>query len=156
MREHQVPKRRVEVELTFTGGERRKVAVFLSEQAPEHAGPERVSDVLSRRDAFFPAIDPASGEANLVARAAVTIARLPRGAEPGDADEVTIPTEHEVKIHLRDGQRVSGMVSYVLPPERSRLVDFLNTAPPFFRLLAGDDLLLVNREQVVRVTAASR
>lgn len=157
MRELRVPKRRVEVELTFTGGERRTVAVFLSEQAPEHAGPERVSDVLTRREPFFPAIDPTTGETNLVARAAVALARLARADEPGDADELTIPTEHEVEIHLRDGQQVGGTLAYVLPPERSRLVDFLNVAPPFFRLLVGGDLLLlVSRDQVARVTALSR
>jgi hypothetical protein len=152
VRELQVPKRRVEVELTFTGGEHGRFGVFVAEHCVERSGPERVSDVLSRRDPFFPAVDPGTGEATVVARAAVAVVQVPRADEPGDGDEVGPATEHAVELHLHDGQRVRGTVSYVLPPERSRLLDFLNAAPPFLRLVAeSGDVLLVNRDHVVRV-----
>lgn len=153
MRELHVPKRRVEVELTFVNRERRRLALFLSSERPGRAGPERVSDLLARAEPFFPAVDPATGDVSLVARDAVALARLGPADEPDDGDALTLPTEHPVEIHLRDGGRVEGTLSYVLPPERSRPIDFLNAAPRFFRLLAGRDLLLVNRDAVVSVAA---
>jgi hypothetical protein len=154
VRELQVPKRRVEVELTFTDGECGRFAVFVAESCSERAGPERVSDVLARGGRFFPAVDPATGEGTLVASAAVAVARVPRAAEPGDAaEELAGATEHAIEVHLHDGRLVRGVASYALPPERSRLLDFLNVAPPFLRLRSADgDVLLVNRDQVVRVT----
>jgi hypothetical protein len=152
-----VPKRRVEVELALAGGERRRVVLFVAESTHEHAGPERVSDLLSRGEAFFPAADAATREMSFLSRDAVALARVPRAAEPGDADELTIPTEHEVVVELRDGTRERGIVSYVLPPERSRLVDFLNDPAPFFRLLTSpDELLLVSRRHVARVVLPPR
>jgi hypothetical protein len=150
-----VPKRRVEVEIAFCGGERRRLLLYLAESASDHSGPERVSDVLGRDDRFFPAHDPASDQVVFVARDAVAYASVPRSAEPGDANELTIPTEHVLEITLCDGQRVRGVVGYVLPAERSRLVDFLNHAPSFLRLLASpEELLLVNGRHVARVALA--
>ena len=49
-----------------------------------------------------------------------------------------------------------GLVSYLRPPDRSRLVEFLNEPEPFFRLLEGASLVLVNKRHVVRVTLLSR
>ncbi len=57
---------------------------------------------------------------------------------------------------LNDGGRLRGLVGYVLPPERSRLVDFLNEAPLFFRLLERDQVALVNKHHVARVALIDR
>jgi hypothetical protein len=152
-----VPKRRVEAEIALAGGERRPLVLFVAESAHDHDGPERVSDLLCRGGAFFPAADPATGDMSFLSRDAVALVRLPRDAEPGDADELTIPTEHEVVVELRDGARARGIVSYVLPPEHSRLVDFLNDPAPFFRLFTSpDEVLLVSRQHVARVVLPSR
>ncbi len=152
-----VPKHRVRVELLLAGGERREAIVFLAAQAEEHSGPERVSDLLAREEAFFPAEDAATGETWFVARGAVAAARVARALEPGDGDEHTLPTEHEVEVALRDRQRLRGTLSSVLPPDHSRGIDFLNEAPRFFRLLASaDDLLLVHREHVVGLALSPR
>jgi hypothetical protein len=156
MKELNVPKRGFEAEVQFVGGERLSLLLFVAESAQDHAGPERVSDLLCQGPAFLPARDPITGKTCFIARAAISVVRLARGAEPGDADELTIPTEHEVEIVLRDGTTVQGTLSYVLPAERSRLNDFLNEAPPFFRLFTSTaEVLLVNRGHVARVLFAA-
>ena len=71
-------------------------------------------------------------------------------------EDVSIPTEHEVEALLQDGTVLRGLVSYLRPAERSRLVDFLNEPPPFFRLLEGAGLVLVNKRHVLGVTLVSR
>ncbi len=156
MTDLRVPKRRVAVEIVLPGGAARRVTVFLADAAPGHGGGERLSDLLNGRDEFVPAFDEDAGVLTFLNRAAVALARAPRDLEAEEADEITIPTEHEVEITLADGQRLRGVVSYVLPPDHSRLVDFLNDRAPFFRLLEPGALTLVSRRHVARVAIVAR
>ena len=68
-----------------------------------------------------------------------------------DADTLTLPTEHEVEVLLGSGLRLRGLVSFLRPPDHSRLVDFLNEADPFFRLIEERAIALVNKRHVSRV-----
>jgi hypothetical protein len=89
-------------------------------------------------------------------RSAISALRLDPALDEDVDEDVTIPTEHEVEVLLREGTALKGLVSYLRPSERSRLVDFLNEGPPFFRLLDGASLVLVNKRHVVRVTLVNR
>jgi hypothetical protein len=153
MNELRVPKRRVEVELLLSGGSGRRVALFLSEHAPDHLGAERVSDLLNQGGEFLPALDVARGGGHAcIARSAVVFVRVPAPGEPEDGAEWhTIPTEHEVEVTLVDGGRLRGLVTYVLPPERSRVLDYLNEPEPFFRLQQREGVVLVNKRHVAEV-----
>jgi hypothetical protein len=88
-------------------------------------------------------------------RASIAVARVAADEEPAD-DAFTIPMEHEVEITLADGARLSGLVAYVAPESRERLVDFLNRTEPFFRLLERDRVALVGRAHVARVALLQR
>jgi len=156
MADLRVPKHRVPVEIVMPGGTVRHVAVFLAEAAPAHGGPERLSDLLNGGEEFIPAHDEESGVMTFLNREAVALARVARSVEANDADDITIPTEHEVEITLSDGSRLRGLVSYLLPPEHGRLVDFLNQRTPFLRLVDGDRVTLVSRRHVARVAIAER
>jgi hypothetical protein len=155
MDELRVPKRRVEAEVVLPGGEVRRVTLFLAEAAPGHAGPERPLDLLNGAAEFFPALDGAAGGTAFLNRRSVPVVRVERRFDAPD-DEVTLPTEHDVEVQLLDGSRLTGLVSYVRPPERSRLGDFLNEPPPFFRLLLEDRVAYVNKRHVVRVALRPR
>ena len=50
-----------------------------------------------------------------------------------------------------DGRTLRGLLSYVMPPERSRVIDYLHEQPPFFRLLHGDRVALVNKLHAVQL-----
>ena len=156
MEELRVPKRRVEAEVLLASGVTRRVAVFLADSAPGHAGAERFSDLLNGREDFIPAFDVALDAITFVNRTGVVVARVAPHHESDRADDITIPTEHEVEIGLLDGSALRGLVSYVMPADRSRLNDFLNAAPPFFRLLERDAVALVNKRHVARVVPLSR
>jgi hypothetical protein len=150
-----VPKRQVAVEVVLPGGTVRRVSVFLAAAAPGHEGAERVSDLLNGGGNFFPAFDEQSGAMTFLNRESVALARVARDAEEWASNGVALATEHEVEITLADGTRLQGVVSYLLPPEHSRLVDFLNHASPFFPLLERDSVTLVSRAQVARVAFLS-
>lgn len=157
MDELRIPKRRTAVEFRLLAREEPlKLDVFLGEQASEHLGPERLSDLLNGPSDFVPALDPATNRMLFLQRANIAVARVSIDEEPGDeASEHTIPTEHHVVFELVDRSRITGLVSYVLPPDRSRLNDYLNIAPPFIRVLGTEDVALINKRHLVQVETAS-
>ncbi|HZX95937.1 MAG TPA: hypothetical protein VFE90_15550 [Myxococcales bacterium] len=151
MTDLRVPKRRVPVEIVQVGGAVRRIAVFLAEAVASHAGPERLADILNGQDEFIPAFDEQAAAMTFLNRAAVALARMTGQVEVDGANDVTVSSEHDVEITLLDGSRLRGLISYSLPSDRSRLVDFLNDATPFFQLVEGDSVTLVSRRQVARV-----
>jgi len=151
-----VPKRRVAVAVTLAGGLRRQVAVFLAEAVPGHAGSERLSDLLNGSSDFIPALETDSRVMTFLNRAAVMIAEAGADAERTGADELTIPTEHEVEVTLDNGRALRGHVTYVLPPDRGRLADFLNDGTLFLPLHADEGVLLVAKRHIARVMLAER
>jgi hypothetical protein len=153
MRELTVPKRRVEVTVHLVGGIESRVTLFLAESSASRDGGERVRDLLERGGEFIPAFDAAAGAMTFLRRSAILLVVAPREAPSGEADEVTVPTEHEVELTLDDGRALRGLLSYVLPPERSRLVDHLNEPPRFLALEGSDALRLVHKAHVTRVLA---
>lgn len=151
-----VPKRRIPVEVLLPGGRTCKMAMFLSEVAADHTGPERPSDLLNGGDDFVPAFDETGKAMTFLNRSTIAAVRLDPALDADVEEDVSIPTEHEVELLLQDGTSLRGLVSYLRPSERSRLVDFLNEAPPFFRLIDAAVLVLVNKRHVVRVSLLSR
>ncbi len=156
MEDLRVPKRRIPVEVLLPGGRKSQMALYLSEVAADHTGPERPSDLLNGGDDFVPAFDETGEAMTFLNRSAITALQMDPSLDADVDEEVSIPTEHEVEVLLQDGTTLRGLISYLRPAERSRLVDFLNEAPPFFRLLDAAVLVLVNKRHVVRVTLLSK
>ncbi len=154
MEDLRVPKRRVAAEALLPGGDARRITLFLAGAASHHAGPERASDVLNGRDEFVPAFDEDAGAMTFLNRAGLAAVRVPGREVEDDGAELTLPTEHEVEVVLQGGATLRGLVSYLRPADRSRLVDFLNEPEPFFRLLEEHAVALVNKRHVVRVVLA--
>ncbi len=155
MNELRVPKHQIAVEVILPGGTVRRMALFLAEAAPDHAGPEVPLDLLNGRDDFIPAFDEGARVMSFLHRPGVPVVRLERTLDAGEED-VTLPTEHEVEVQLTDGTTLAGLVSYVRPPDRTRLVDVLNEPHPFFRLLQGDQVAYVNKRHVSCVALRTR
>lgn len=155
MDELRVPKHKTAVDVLLPGGAARRMALFLAEAAPDHAGPEVPLDLLNGRDDFIPAFDETSGTMSFLHRPGVPVVRVARALDAGE-EEVTLPTEHEVEVQLNDGSALSGLISYVRPADRTRLVDVLNEPHPFFRLLQGDAVAYVNKRHVSCVALRSR
>jgi hypothetical protein len=151
MDELRVPKRRVAAEVLLPGGTARRIALFLADAASHHTGPERPGDLLNGGDDFIPAFDEDAQAMSFLHRAGIAAVRIARDLEHEDEDDLTLPTEHDVEVLLGSGQLLRGLVSYLRPPDRSRLVDFLNEPEPFFRLVEGATTVLVNKRHVARV-----
>jgi hypothetical protein len=155
MSDLRVPKHKKSVEVVLPGGGVRRMALFLAEAASDHAGPELPLDLLNGRDEFIPAFDEGAGTMSFLHRPGVPVVRMASALDAGEA-EVTLPTEHEVEVQLVDGTTLGGLVSFVRPPDRSRLVDVLNEPAPFFRLLQGELVAYVNKRHVACVALLGR
>ncbi len=153
MDELRVPKRRASAVAQPPGGAGRRVSLFLAEAAPGHAGPERPSDVLNAGRAFVPAFDEDAARFTLHNVDGLAVVRVDRALEETapDADALALRTEHEVEVALASGETLRGVVGYLRPPGRSRLVDFLNEADAFFPVVEERAIALVNKRHVARV-----
>ena len=155
MDELRVPKRRVSAEAILAGGTARRITLFLAEAASHHSGPERPGDLLNGGGDFIPALDEEAGAMTFLNRAGLAAVRVPGHDVEDEGAELTLPTEHAVEVLLQSGATLRGLVSYLRPPDRSRLQDFLNEPEPFFHLLEEQAVVLVNKRHVVRVVLAS-
>lgn len=155
MDELRVPKHKTAVDVILPGGAARRMALFLAEAAPDHDGPEVPLDLLNGRDDFIPAFDEAAGGMRFLHRPGVPVVRVDRALDAAEED-VTLPTEHEVEVELTDGTTLAGLISFVRPADRTRLVDVLNEPHPFFRLLQGDQVAYVNKRHVSCVALRAR
>lgn len=152
MNSFRVPKKRQEAELTLVGGASHRVAVFLAEQARGHGGTETLKDLLNETGEFIPVECLATGRTLIFRRAAIAMAKTPIERQPDDPVSFTLPTEHEVELELHLGIRLTGLLSYVAPPGRSRLIDFLEDSPQFFPVTDDETTYLVNKGHVVSVS----
>ncbi len=150
-----VPKRKVAVDLVLAGEGARRVSLFLAEAAPDHDGPELVRDLVNGPARFLPGVDEASGAVVFLHLAAVVLIRIARELDAGE-DAFDLPIEHPVELALADGTRLQGIISYVRPGERARLVDLLNEPAPFVRLIEAGAVALVNKAHIARIDLLSR
>jgi hypothetical protein len=155
MEDLRVPKRRVSAEAILAGGAVRRITLFVADAASSHAGPERPGDLLNGGADFVPALDEDAGVMTFLNRTLVAAVRLAAREPAEDGADLTLPTEHAVEVVLDSGATLRGLVSYLRPPERSRLVDFLNEPEPFFHLLEDRAEVLVNKQHVARVVLTS-
>jgi len=152
-----VPKRRVPASITLAGGLQTRVAFFLSDVAPGHPGHELLCDLLEDEAPFLPAAESETGAIAFISRAALVVVEAGADAERGPGEDLALPTEFAVEVTVVEGQRLRGHVSYVRPPDRARLVDFLNDDRQFLPLHGEDDTVrFVHKRYVSRIDLVER
>jgi hypothetical protein len=107
-------------------------------------GPGRVIDRLNDGDPFVPWIE--NGQADLLSKNGILWVHLNSPERITDHDSVA-----RVSILLSGGNRAHGAVHYLMPRQRSRVLDYLNAAPRFFAVSDDSGSLLVNRDHIVRI-----
>lgn len=146
-----LPKNRVPVEISV-GGDIVNGEVFLAEYALDHAGPERVSDLLGGPDDFFPVIG-SDERVRIVARQAIRWARVPRGGIAAEEEPPPDATSIAVRVKLDDGRELAGTFLFLAPPGRTRLQDYLNDSGRFLPLFTEQSVVLIARAHLTSVAA---
>lgn len=119
--------------------------------AENRSGPETPIDLFNRDEAFF-AVTLEGEQAVFVAKSQVLSVRIPGDAAAHDTERESAARRLEFEVELADGSLFEGAVHFELPPDRLRLLDFLNLAPPFFAFESADAVRLLNRDHVRAVS----
>ena len=140
---------RVRAEVLITGGRTLTGFLHLQPLALFHSGPESPEDALNREEAFFPLTS--ENQTMFLAKSqviAVTVSTVPAR----DPDRVEAARTLGMQVELSDGSEFVGAVTSELPPDRARVLDYLNHAAGFFCLVDQDAMRFVNRLHVRLVT----
>jgi len=155
MQEYSVPQREVQVQVHLLDGRDLDGVTYVPEIGPD-GGPGHLIDRLNEENEEFIALRSGS-KTHLVHETRILTVQI-----SGDDVEEQIEREIEqsgvcqnllVKIHMISGLELIGQIAYVMPPEKARLRDYLNTTRRFMPMVVKETLTYVNRSQIVSVLA---
>lgn len=129
-------------------------SLFVRTQGPRGEGEEEPLDVLNEEKAFVVVQRQDPEEIRFYNRA--SIVRVEYREEV--RDELAGATPLRCRLHMMDGSLFEGTVMKSLPPDRSRLFDFLNTPHERFIKLYLDEhrTHLINKSYINYVTTFDR
>jgi len=141
---------RVRAEVLVTGGRTLTGFLHLQPLALFHSGPESPEDALNRDEAFFPLTS--ENQTMFLAKSQVIAVTVNSVLPVRDIDRVEAARTLGMQVELSDGSEFVGAVTSELPPDRGRVLDYLNHATGFFCLVDQDAMRFVNRLHVRLVT----
>ena len=149
-----IPKIPVTVELAIEGQGMASVKVYVAEHLAGSMRRQRVLDLLESEPLFLPALDDDGPRIiNKATLKWVSISLLD-GALPVEeemVDSMLYDERRSVVVELVGGDLLAGDLLYSQPPERSRVVDYLNRGGRFLRLWNPEKVLLVNKDRIISV-----
>ena len=141
---------RIRAEVLVTGGRTLTGFLHLQPLALFHSGPETPEDALNRDEAYFPLTS--ENQTMFLAKSQVIAVTVSSVVPVRDIDRVEAARTLGMQVELSDGSEFVGAVTSELPPDRARVLDFLNHATGFFCLVDQDAMRFVNRTHVRLVT----
>jgi hypothetical protein len=144
-----VPKREVPVRIVMDDGRRLDGRFWVPEVGPD-GDQGRVRDRLNDDEEGF--VPLACGEDRLLLnKSGIVTVELDRQLEHLAGGDDAVAREVAVRITLVGGNSLVGRLRLRMPPERARVLDYLNAAPRFVPLLGEDKITLVHRSYVLFV-----
>ena len=148
-----VRKREARATLTLVNGRTARGAFFLSETAADHAGTERIDEVLNASMRFVPFhVDADTGRSSVILlnRAHILMVSLPSSeAELVHDSSYEIARREPARLVLSNGERLVGEV-HIAGPDNARLSDFTNLHT-FLPVERPKQTVLVNFDHVVEL-----
>ncbi|MBA2411113.1 MAG: hypothetical protein H0V62_15575 [Gammaproteobacteria bacterium] len=128
-------------------------SIFVNLETSRHTGQERPEDILNEPEPFLVFKTDSSDELRFYRKHRIIRMQYLDEQPPLEPAELTIL---DCRLLLTDGVMLAGSIREFLPPERPRLIDYLNNlADCFVRLhLEAGLLCLVNKEHIVYASAA--
>jgi hypothetical protein len=138
--------------LTMLGGEELRGNVFIHFSSYRPFELEDVSELLNAGTPFFP-LELASEEVILVSKERVAEAAADRGDDLPDLAPREAPTPTALlQIVLVGGEVRLGSIRLDAPPDRARVLDYLNALTSrFLTLYTSNEARLINRSLIDRV-----
>ena len=138
--------------LTMLGGEELRGSVFIHQSSYRPFELEDVSELLNAGSPFFP-LEIETGEVILVSKERVAEAAANRTDEPSEQPSRGAPTPTALlQIVLVGGEVCLGSIRLEAPPDRARVLDYLNALTSrFLTLYTSNEARLINRSLIDRV-----
>ena len=151
MIEYQVPRREVAATVVLDDGRTLECTLFTAVSSPE-GGPQLVIDRLNDSSEEF--VPVAGGDDRfLVSKPGIVTVQITQRDEL-QAMESDAGRDAPVRLSLAGGINLVGRFRIAMPPERARVIDFLNEASRFVPLFGEDRVTLVQRGYIVTVRSA--
>ena len=148
---YKVPKNETSVRILLDDGRTLDATIFTSLTGPR-GGPETILDRLTDSTEEF--IPVACGEDRLLLnKTGIILIHCPLDVARQEGIEVGA-RETPVRISLAGGTSLLGRLAIRMPPERARVLDYLNSAPRFVLLLGETQVTLVQKHFIVSVRSA--
>ncbi len=119
---------------------------FLRHTAEAHSGRELIIDVLNSHAVFISVEQADNGEIVFLNKDKMVYLKLDRPDLPENLPP-GLP-EIRVRIEMVNGTSVTGAFFVDMPPERSRLSDYLNFTPRFIYLVREGAHLILNKAYI--------
>ena len=148
MQEYQVPRREVRARVLLDDGRVLDCLMFTAVTARD-GGPQRVIDRLNDPGEEFVPVS-CRDDRFLVNKSGIVTVQITQGDEIA-AVRTGSGSDAAVRISLTGGISLVGRFEISMPPERSRVIDFLNVAPRFLALFGENRVTLVQRSYIVAV-----
>jgi len=152
MEKFRVPQRKVPARVCMRDGREVRGALYVPAGGPGGGPGSLTSRLAETNERFLPFAGAEGG--SLLSKRWITSVHLRReDAAPELPDP---PPQHEVRVRmtLAGGNQIVGTVSYSMPPEKGRLIDFLNAAPRFVLVRRADEIALINRDHILEAERA--
>jgi hypothetical protein len=114
----------------------------LNPNAEDHTGKETILDVLKSKASFIPLENFQTNEIFFVNKTSIMLLDLP---ERDLTEKTKLAPEAAVQIKLNNGKMLSGKFSIEMPPERSRVSDYLNFSSEILYLCWEEGDIILNK-----------
>ena len=124
-------------------------SLFVREQSPDHAGPEDPIEVINQQTSFLVFEKNESEELRFYNRnSIIRVEYQANKIQKPDTDQLSCT------INMMDGSVIEGTIRENLPPDHSRLFDYINQENSRFIKIYfnNDDICLINKSYIVNIT----
>jgi len=153
-----VQKRQVHATITLANGQNVRGCFFLSESSADHAGPERVDELLNASERFVPfQLDTETGppRVTLYNRTQIVLVHLPESEVALAHDpSYNIARPEPASLLLSNGDRLSGEIHVVGLTGHARLSDFTNLRA-FIYFEKPNQTVIVSLDHVIELVPLS-
>jgi hypothetical protein len=148
---YRIPRREVPARILLDDGRTLDGSVFTTDSVPG-GRPEDVLHLLNdASEDFVPLV--CGQDSFLLNKAGIIWVQL-TGSSASEVGDVEAGRPAPVRLTLAGGLSLVGTLSIVMPPERSRVIDYMNAAGRFVPLFGDGFVTLVRRSFVVSVRSA--
>ena len=144
-----VPMREVRVRILMDNGQTFDGVVYAPAEGPD-GRPGRVLDRLNGEgEGFIPLA--CDDDHLLLNKSGIVSVQVPRGQQEAASLDEEPGRKVPIRITLVGGTSLVGRIAIQMPPDRSRVLDYLNAAPRFVPVLGEDHVTLVHRSYMLCV-----